>query len=390
VIQRIRPRALGYACALLIPPATTAAIFRLQPPSASSTGYSYLYLGGITFVALVFGLGPAVVAAVLSTVLIDYFFVPPVGTFTIASYTDIQNLVIFVLAALVVGFLGDARRRQERRSRELAVSLRQSNSELERRRIEAEEGRRTATELARVSARVEALAETDRLKTELLANVSHQLRTPLGAIVGMSSALLEAGRLPVDEGARQYLETINAEGRHLARLVDDLLEMARLESGVLELRLEPVDMREVLESAADRARNLDPGVNIAVNGEHGLALADDGSLQEILSNLIDNASRYSESVDLSCMLDGDQALFQVADRGPGVPESEREAVFGRFHQATSQPAVGVRRPAGSGLGLAISRRLAEAMSGRIWYEARAGGGAVFVISVRRYLEEEEP
>jgi K+-sensing histidine kinase KdpD len=389
VIRRLRPRLPGYACAVFAPPAITAGILRLQPSAASPTGYSYLYLGAITLVALVFGLGPAIVAAVVSTVLIDYYFFPPVGTFTIASPTDIQNLVLFVVAALVVGILADTRRRQERHSRELAESLRKTNTELERQRMEAEEGRRSASELAAVSARVEALAETDRLKSELLANVSHQLRTPLGAIVGMSSALLETERIKVDQTARQYLETINSEGRHLARLVDDLLEMARLESGVIELRLEPVDAREVLESAADRARNLNPDLQVTVNGDPVLALADDASLQEILRNLIENAWRYSETVDLECSSDDHMVHFGVADRGPGVPESVREAIFERFYQGQTEIGVSVRPPAGSGLGLAISRRLTEAMSGQIWCEERPGGGSLFVVAVRRYAGEEE-
>jgi K+-sensing histidine kinase KdpD len=381
-------RLSGYACSVLAPPAITLGILRLHPSTTGSTGYSYLYLGAITLVALVFGLGPAIVAAVMSTVLIDYFFVPPVGTFTIASPTDIQNLVLFVLAALVVGILADTRRRQERHSRELAESLRASNTELEGRRMEAEEGRRSATELAAVSAKVAALAETDRLKTELLANVSHQLRTPLGAIVGMSSALLETAGVQADQAARQYLETINSEGRHLARLVDDLLEMARLESGVVELRLEPVDAREVLESAADRARNLSPDLQVTVKGEQMLALADDASLQEILRNLIENAWRYSETVDLDCSTDDHRVRFGIADRGPGVPESLREAIFERFYQGPSEVGVSVRPPAGSGLGLAISRRLTEAMNGQIWCEARPGGGSRFVVAVLRYTGEE--
>ncbi len=384
MIQGVRPRVPGYVVSAAAPVGVTLGILVIQQTPAASTGYSYLYLGAITLVALAFGLGPAIVAAMLSTVLIDYFFVPPIGTFTISSGADIQNLLLFVIAALVVGILADTRRRQEHQSRELAESLRRSNEELERRRAEAEEGRRLATELAQVSATVEALAAADRLKSELLANVSHQLRTPLGAIVGMSSALLEADRVDVDEAARQYLDTINSEGRHLARLVDDLLEMARLESGVIELNLEPVDAREALESAADRARNLDPDLELTVTGEAGLALADDAGIQEILRNLIENASRYSKVVDLACAPGEETVRFEVADRGPGVPEANREAIFDRFFQGGTAGEGSDHRPAGSGLGLAICRRLAEAMGGRIWCEARPGGGSKFIVAVASY------
>lgn len=384
MIQGVGRRVPGYVVSGAAPVAVTFGILAIQQSPAASTGYSYLYLGTITLVALAFGLGPAIVAAVVCTVLIDYFFVPPIGTFTVSSAADIQNLLLFVFAALVVGILADTRRRQEHQSREMAESLKRSNEELERRRAQAEEGRRLATELAQVSATVEALAEADRLKTELLANVSHQLRTPLGAIVGMSSALLEADRVKVDEAARQYLDTINSEGRHLARLVDDLLEMARLESGVLELNLEPVDAREALESAADRARNLDPDIELTVTGQAGLALADDAALQEILRNLIENASRFSDRVELACATAGDTVRFEVADRGPGVPEADREAIFDRFFQGQAGGEATDRRPAGSGLGLAICRRLAEAMGGRIWSESRPGGGSIFVTVVAAY------
>ena len=364
-----RPAA-GFACGVLLPPGVTLAILGLTAGRPSSAGYTYRYLGGITLVALVFGLGPAVVAAILSTALLDFFFVPPVGRFTIYSPTDIQNLALFVVAALVVGILAEARSRQERRSRQLAQSLRETNTELERRRAEAEEGRRTATELARVSARVDALAEADRLKTELLANVSHQLQTPLAAIVGMSSALLEADGLSDAQAARQYLETISSESRHLARLVSDLLEMARLESGVDQPRLEPVDALEALQSAADRAHHLDPGLRVEVSGDHGLALADDAGVQEVLRNLIENASRYSGAVEVGCTLEDGVVRLFVGDRGPGVPPEEREAIFERFYQSHEPAPATMRRPAGSGLGLAICRRLAEAMKGRIWCEPR--------------------
>ncbi|HEV3231802.1 MAG TPA: ATP-binding protein [Candidatus Dormibacteraeota bacterium] len=381
-------RLAGYACGLAAPAVVTLAVLLLPPAGPGSASYAYLYIGGISLVALVFGLGPAVLAAVLSAGLLDYFFVAPVGQLAVASPADVANLAIFVLAALLVGVLAEARRRQERHARELAERLVQSNAELERRRRDAEEGRRTAVELARVSARVDSLAEADRLKTELLANVSHQLRTPLGAIVGMSSALLEPGGMGDAEAARQYAEAINSEGRHLAHLVGDLLEMARLESGRTDLELEPVDALEAARSAADRARNLDPALRLAVEGENVLALADDASLQEVLRNLIENASRYSREVEMACSAAAAAVRLTVADRGPGVPAGEREAIFERFYQGSAAPADGPRQQAGSGLGLAICRRLVEAMSGRIWCDERPGGGSVFTVELARFADAE--
>lgn len=365
----------GYLVAVAGPVAITAGVLWQRPSSsASAAGYAYLYLGAITLVALLWGLGPAVVAAVVSAGLLDYFLVPPVGRLSIESPQDVENVVLFLVAAMVVGLLAVARRRQEERARDLAESLRASNRELDRRRAEAEEGRRTAVELARLSARVDALDEADRLKTELLANVSHELRTPLGAIVGMSSALVE-GVSPADsDQARQYAETILSEGRHLSRLVDDLLQMAGLEAEVGRVQLDAVDSLEALESAAERAKLFRPESSVLVSGEHFLALADDARLQGILRNLIDNAAIYGGTVELSCQRAGGMGRFEVADRGPGIPPEELDAVFERFHRVT--PAGGPRT-AGSGLGLAICRRLVESMAGTIGCENRPGGGAVF-------------
>ena len=248
--------AVGYACAILLPPMITAAVEAIHSSSVSAAGYAYLYLGAVTLVALVWGLGPALVSAVGSAGFLDYYFVPPVGRLSINSPQDLENLALFLVAAVVVGLLAVGRRRQQRRAQDLAQSLLASNIELERRRVEAEEGRRAALELATVSSRVEALAEADRLKTELLANVSHELRTPLGAIVGLSSALIDADAPAV---VREYAETINSEGRHLARLVGDLLEMSRLDAGVSDARLDAVDSLEAQESASERAGQLHPG-----------------------------------------------------------------------------------------------------------------------------------
>ena len=374
----------GYAVAFGAPVVVTFGVLAQHPPGGSSAGYAYLYLGTVTLVALFFGLGPALLAAVLSAGLLDYYFVAPVGRLSIQSSQDLENLAVFLLAAAVVGLLAVARQRQEQRAHRLADSLRSSNRELERKRAEAEDGRRTAIELARVSARVEALAEADRLKSELLANVSHELRTPLGAIVGMSSALADPATANDREQVRQYAETINSEGQHLARLVGDLLEMASLEAGGPALNLEAVASLEALESAAERAVHLNPGADIRVVGEHFLVLADDSRLQGILRNLVENANRYETSIELSCHAVDGRGRFEVADRGPGVPADQAEAVFERFHQLPSTAGGPSRLHAGSGLGLAICRRLVESMGGRIWYRDRSGGGAVFAFELPLY------
>jgi K+-sensing histidine kinase KdpD len=364
----------------------TLVVLAQHPPAGSSAGYAYLYLGAVTLVALVWGLGPAILAAVLSAGLLDYYFVPPVGRLSIQSAQDIENLALFVVAASVVGSLAAARRSHEARAQRLAESLRASNIELDRRRVEAEDGRRTAVELAQVSARVDALAEADRLKTELLANVSHELRTPLGAIVGMSSALTDADVSRDADQVHQYAATILDEGQHLARLVADLLEMAGLEAGAPAAGLEPVASLETLQSAAERATHLDPLAEIRVSGDHFLVLADEAGIQGVLRNLIANAARYNSPIELACEARGSVGRFEVADRGPGVPATEREAIFERFHRVRDGRESRGRHAPGSGLGLAICKRLIDGMGGGIWYSDRPGGGAIFTFELPLFRE----
>jgi K+-sensing histidine kinase KdpD len=388
VSKGLRRTALGYALAAVAPPLVTAVVLSQHPTGGSSAGYAYLYLGTVTLVALFFGLGPALLAAVLSAGLLDYYLVAPVGRLSIGSVQDLGNLALFIVAATVVGLLAVARQRQEQRAYRLAESLQRSNRELERKREEAEEGRRAGVELARVSARVDALAEADRLKSELLANVSHELRTPLGAIVGMSSALSDPTTAADSEQVRQYADTIHNEGQHLARLVGDLLEMASLEAGsAAGLQLEAVDALEALESAAERAQYLDPAAHMTVTGEHFLVLADDGSLQGVLRNLLENAARHGAPIDLACRPLAGVGVFEVADRGPGVPAGETEAIFERFHQVRPADEGERHLQAGSGLGLAICKRLVEGMGGRIWYSDRPGGGALFTFEIPLYEAE---
>ncbi|GAC1329534.1 MAG: hypothetical protein NVSMB17_05960 [Candidatus Dormibacteria bacterium] len=374
---------MGYGFAAAAPVAVTMAVLSQHPSTASAAGYSYLFLGSVAVVALSWGVGPALLTAVVSAGLLDFYFVPPVGRLSIDSPQDIQNLVVFLLAAGLLGLLVEARRRQEVRAQRLAASLTASNQELERRRAEAEEGRHNALELVRMSSRIEALSETDRLKSELLANVSHELRTPLAAIVGISSAMVDPTTAGDREQVRRNAQTINAEGQHLGRLVSDLLEMSRLEAGAPNLQLDAVASLEALESAAERSAHLDPETSVTVRGSHFLVLADDSRLQDILRNLVENAARHSD-VELSCEVNGERGVFEVADAGPGVPAEAREAVFERFHQLPVPPGLSARRPAGSGLGLAITRRLVESMGGRIWYRDRPGGGSIFAFELPLY------
>src|ERR1700682_2599411 len=196
--------------------------------------YVFIYLGLVAVVGVLRGLWPALACAGISFLLVDYFFVPPFGTFSIADEQDIVNLGAFLAIAAVVGLLASRRRRALVESEGLAGPLREANSELIRLNKEQAEAAQAALRLARSEQQIRTLQEADRLRRELLANVSHELRTPLGTILTESTDPSAARTV---EEAERRLATVAAGDRRLEALVNDMLDMARIAGGALGLKL---------------------------------------------------------------------------------------------------------------------------------------------------------
>ena len=206
--------------------------------------YVFIYLGLVAVLGVLRGLWPALVAAALSFLLVDYFFVSPVGTLTIADEQDLVNLVAFVTTAGLVGLLASQRRKALLRAEALGRDLRQTNSELARLNKEQAMAAQAALTLARGQEQIRALQEVDRSRRELLANVSHELRTPLSTILTEStSSVTEA-----DSSAELHrrLRTITDQAHRLKALVDDMLDLAVIEAGALELHFQPVRLADAL------------------------------------------------------------------------------------------------------------------------------------------------
>ena len=217
-------------------------------------------------------------------------------------------------------------------------------------------------------------AEKERLRSALLASVSHDLRTPLAAIIGSASSLLQGKVDLASAGARELLDNIQSEGEWLARLVNNLIETTRLETGTVQLRKEPGSIEEIAGSALERLDKILRGRQVVAKLPPDLPLApmDSVLMEQVLLNLVENAARHTPAgspIDVSARAEPDSLLVEIADRGPGVPEEERERVFEKFfHGKVSK---------GAGLGLAICRAILTAHGGRIWVEERDGGGAAF-------------
>src|SRR3984893_13463664 len=289
--QRLGTPIVGSVVAIAGPAALPAILTHVQ--SGQSRDYAFLYLAVVAALGLTNGLLPALLAAAASFLLVDYYFVPPAHTLTIADETDLVNLLVFFGTSGLVGGLASRRRRAVLRAEALTRHLRDANTELERLYRNQEMAARTAVRLAQAQQQVSGLQETDRLRRELLQNVSHELRTPLSSILTGTTALLTRSDLAPQ--LREDLAAIALQSRRLDRLVGDLLDMARIEGHALDLHLEPTDMAEAAQAAADRLHLVKPHrrVDVRVEGGPVEVLADWDRLGQIFDNLLGNADRFA-------------------------------------------------------------------------------------------------
>jgi two-component system, OmpR family, sensor histidine kinase KdpD len=223
-----------------------------------------------------------------------------------------------------------------------------------------------------------ALRRSDVLKTALLRSVSHDLRSPLTAIL-TSVGALESGAL--SDGERDELVAdIDGEAQRLARLVDKLLDMSRLEARTAEPRVEWCSVEEVVQAAIDDLALPDGTFALSIDADLPLIRADAAQLERAFANLLENSARYSggHPVSVRARAVGSRILVRVVDRGPGVPAAEKARIFEPFYRAAGASENGHR---GAGLGLAIVRGFVEANGGKVWVESLPGQGSTFVVEL---------
>jgi two-component system sensor histidine kinase KdpD len=223
--------------------------------------------------------------------------------------------------------------------------------------------------------------ETERARNDLLSAITHDVRTPLTTISGSAQTLLTAEERLEPAKRRELLNLIRSESERLARMVNDLLDLTRAESGALEVRKEPCPMEEVMDSALARVESLLGPREVLRSAPDEVALAplDPVLMEQVLVNLLENACKYSAPdtpIEVSVALESKSAVFEVRDRGFGLAEGEQERVFERFFRSKD----GARAP-GSGLGLTVSRAIVRAHGGEIRALQREGGGTVFRVEL---------
>lgn len=234
----------------------------------------------------------------------------------------------------------------------------------------------------------EDLRRANEAKDEFLGLVSHELRTPITTIYGGARLLRSRGDGLDAESRMGVLDDIEHESERLHRIVEDLLVLARVELGQ-EVITEPVLVQRVAEKTAAAFAKRRPGRTLEVNTDASLPAvrASNVYLEQILRNLINNADKYSPAdkpIELSGQVSGDEVFLSVADRGPGIPDEEMELIFERFYRSEGT----AKSAGGAGIGLTVCRRLIEAQEGRIWAEAREGGGLIISFSLPTYNDSD--
>ncbi len=418
-----------------------------------------LYVTAVVVIAAAGGMWPAIAAAVASSLLINWFFTPPIHTWTIAESEDVVGLVVFLIVAAVVSLLvgREARQRAEaQRGRaeaealarlaarlaaeddplpglvenlratfglDAAAVLRRADGDAWTREAAAgvdppsrpgdgtdlvEVGRDTVLVLrgprmpaesvgvlqafgaqltvavrgrvlAREAAEAASLAEIDALRTAILAAVSHDLRTPLASIKASVSSLRDP-EVAWSEGDRgEFLETIESETDRLTNLVENLLDMSRLQTGALTLVRRVVGLDEIVPKALASLGDSGRGVEVDVPEQLSRVDVDPGLLERAVANIAANARTWSgeRPVRIQGSQSGGRVELRIVDRGPGVPRGDRDRMFQPFQRLGDRPGTD-----GVGLGLAVARGFVEAMGGDLAVEDTPGGGMTMVIGLQ--------
>lgn len=308
---------------------------------------SVLFVAAVISSAALWGLGPSLFAAFLSVAAGSYFFYPPLYSFEVANPQEVADLVMFVIVAALTSRLAAGMRRQ---AREIAD--------------------------ARLKAQGEALREA------LLNSVSHDLQTPLAAILGSASVLETLDERGEPRVRRELAATIREEAERLASHIGNVLDLTRVRAGQIAPRLELVELSDIINGALRRKEKTLAGHALRVDVPAGLPMLrlDLFLMEHAVANVLDNAAKFSpagSTVSIVARQEGGEVVLEIADEGRGLRADELERVFQAFYRGSPPPGGAA---AGSGLGLAICRAFVEANGGRVQASsAGAGRGAALQI-----------
>lgn len=341
----------------------------------NSATVAFAFLLVILLVATFTGRNPALLTSLLAMLGFNYFFLPPVRTWTIAEPQNLVAWAAFTVTAVIAGELSAyAKRRAEEANR--------GRQEIERLYRELQEAFEKASE-------AEALRRSEKLKSALLDAVTHDLRTPLTSIKTSVSTLLNAEeKFDLGKsGRREFYEIIDEETDRLNHFIEGMVELARIEAGELNLRRVWSETEEIVQAALLRAEPLLENYLVKLHLEKDLPLVrvDSRAIAEVLYTLLENISKYvPQDTEIKIGVkraEKEMLEFSVTDEGTGVPEDLREHIFDKFFRV-SDIKNHENAPHGTGLGLAIAKGIVEAHQGKIYIsDAPSGKGAKFIFTV---------
>jgi len=306
---------------------------------------AYLLLITVSLIAMVYDIRPVLVAAILSAIIWDYFFIPPHFTLQVASAEDTILLAMYFVIALLNGTLTYKIRQAEKRA-----------------------------------SKKEEKASTLKLYDTLLNSLSHELRTPIATIIGATDNLQAHNANLTEANKEELVNEISKASVRLNQQVENLLNMSKLESGVMQLRRDWCDVGEVIYDTLKRVEETDEAHTIKIDLSADLPLfkLDNTALEQILYNILINACNYTpagSAIHVAATCDKDVLQIVITDNGKGFPEGELQHVFEKFYRLRNE------RTGGTGLGLSIVKGFTEALNGTVCLENISTGGAKFTIEI---------
>lgn len=325
--------------------AICTAISSVLYPYLKDSNLIMVYLLGVTIVALSGQTGPSILASILSVLAYDFFFIPPLFSFSVSDIQYFFTLVVMLVVTQIISHL--------------TVRV--------RRHMEVAKKAQTET-------------EKERFRNILLTSVSHDLRTPLTAIMGSASSLLQSGSKLSEEVRRELAQNIYDESERLNHLVNNILKIIRLESGSVQLSKQSYALEEIIGTALNKLEKqlVNRSVDIKISKLAPLIPLDNILIGQVFINLIENAIKFTPAdspIEISVEFKVQKAIVKIADRGPGVDPKEIEKIFDKFYRGHKPETSGI------GLGLAICKGIILAHNGKIWVEPRMVGGSIFCFTL---------
>lgn len=304
-----------------------------------------ILLATVSLLAMFFRIFPVLLAALLSALIWDFLFIPPRFTFQVTEAEDALMLLMYFLIAMVNAVLMNKIRRMEKQVRE-----------------------------------DEKKANTLRLYNTVLSSLSHELRTPISTIIGATDNLLQEKNKLTETDQKNLLNEISIASVRLNRQVENLLNVSRLESGIIQPKTDWCDLSELLHAVVNNLEEFSSKHTVRVLSAENQPFVklDFGLMEQVLSNLLHNALLYTpagSTIELSASCKDDSCTIRVADNGPGFPAEETEKVFEKFYRLKNASA------GGTGLGLSIVRGFVEAHQGKVRIEHASPQGAIFNIEI---------